>query len=61
MINTFQLQDDRLYPESWGEWFREKMKAKAERMPTDTFEYEIERMKIAGALIAAEIDRLNNL
>jgi hypothetical protein len=35
-------------PENWGSWFEEKMKGKDE----------VERLIVAGALIAAAIDRL---
>lgn len=43
--------DDEWYPRTWSSWFGVKMDSK-----TDP----IERLKIAGALIAAEIDRLQN-
>jgi len=39
------------YPENWSEEIIEKMKSKTE----------IEKLIIAGALIAAEIDRLNTI
>jgi hypothetical protein len=48
--------DEDYYPESWGLWFRERMDLKRRRMSGK--ELDIERLKIAGALIAAEIDRL---
>ncbi len=44
------------YPETWEFWFHDKMVAKKERMSEHDFA--IERLKIAGALIASEIDRL---
>lgn len=47
------------YPKGWGAWFSQKMKQKEKRLPQIPFE--IERLKIAGALIAAEIDRLQYL
>lgn len=46
------------YPQSWDFWFYDKMKAKEERL--SEYDFWIERLKIAGALIAAEIDRLQN-
>lgn len=47
-----------LYPESWGKWFIDKIESKRKRMSKKDFD--IERLKIAGALIAAEIDRLQH-
>ena len=48
----------RYNPKSWGAEFHRKLAHKALRLsPT---EFDIERLKIAGALIAAELDRLNN-
>jgi len=44
------------YPENWGTWFKEKIEAKRARMSPS--EFDIERLKIAGALLAAEIDRI---
>lgn len=44
------------YPESWGFWWHDKMIRKQERMAEQDFY--IEQLKIAGALIAAEIDRV---
>lgn len=50
--------DDTFYPKSWGDWWRARMVAKgASLLPKD---FKIERLKIAGALIAAEIDRLQS-
>lgn len=46
--------DDKFYPNSWGNWWRNKMVAKSNSTPHS----KIERLKIAGALVAAEIDRL---
>lgn len=46
------------YPESWEFWWHDKMMSKKERMSQN--EFYIERLKIAGALIAAEIDRLQS-
>lgn len=46
------------YPVGWGDWWRGRMTAKKERM-TDR-EFQIEQCKIAGALLAAEIDRLQH-
>lgn len=51
-------QDQVWYPDSWEFWFHDKMKAKGARMSEE--EFWIERLKIAGALIAAEIDRLQS-
>jgi hypothetical protein len=48
--------DKKHYPESWEFWFHDNLVAKEGRMDETTFA--IERLKIAGALIAAEIDRL---
>lgn len=42
------------YPKTWGSWWRHKMVAKTNSTPHS----KIERLKIAGALLAAEIDRL---
>lgn len=50
------MEDDDLYPRSWGFWFHDNMRKKEERMSEQ--EFTIERLKIAGALIAAEIDRI---
>lgn len=44
------------YPQSWEFWWHDKMMAKQDRMSEE--EFYIEQLKIAGALIAAEIDRL---
>jgi hypothetical protein len=41
--------DEYYYPPTWEQWFYEKISAK---------ESKVERLAIAGALIAAEIDRL---
>lgn len=48
--------DDKYYPKDWGEWWRNKMVAKTASVSHS----KIERLKIAGALIASEIDRLLN-
>lgn len=48
--------EDKYYPNNWGEWWRSKMVAKTNATPHS----KIERLKIAGALLAAEIDRLKN-
>ena len=47
------------YPPEWNTFFLEKLGAKRGRMTA--WEYQIERLKIAGALLAAEIDRLQNI
>lgn len=52
-------QSKELYPASWDTWFMNKMEDKRQRM--SPVEFDIERLKIAGALIAAEIDRLQQL
>lgn len=44
------------YPASWDFWFHDKLIAKEARMSEQ--EFWIERLKIAGALIAAELDRI---
>lgn len=49
--------DDKWYPESWDNWFRLKIMAKRARM--SIVEFHTEMNKIAGALLAADIDRLN--
>ena len=49
-------QEDEHYPRGWGFWFHDKMVKKEERMSEE--EFWIERLKIAGALIAAELDRI---
>lgn len=46
------------YPDNWEFWWHDKMMAKRERLSEHDFR--IEQLKIAGALIAAEIDRLQN-
>jgi hypothetical protein len=46
--------DDKFYPQEWGDWWLKKMFAKV----GSRVQLNIERFKIAGALIAAEIDRL---
>lgn len=48
-------QDLVWYPDSWKFWFYDKMIDKSIRLSEK--EFWIERLKIAGALIAAEIDR----
>lgn len=48
--------DESYYPKSWDTWFENKMNDKEARMSEE--EFWIERLKIAGALIAAEIDRI---
>jgi hypothetical protein len=48
--------EDNYYPSSWEEWFRNKLVSKTASTPNP----EIERLKIAGALLAAEIDRLQS-
>lgn len=50
------LEQTIYYPTSWQDWFLKKMKAKKKRLSKK--EFDIEKLKIAGALIAAEIDRL---
>lgn len=46
------------YPERWQDWFSDNVKKKRKRM--NPLKFQIEMLKIAGALIAAEIDRLQN-
>lgn len=46
------------YPANWEFWWHDKMMAKKERL--SDMEFRIEQLKIAGALIAAEIDRLQS-
>lgn len=48
--------DEKYYPDNWESWFKKKMRTKRQSM--EPLEFDIERLKIAGALIAAEIDRL---
>lgn len=50
---TLERED---YPSSWDFWFHDKMRDKEKRMSEQ--EFWIERLKIAGALIAAELDRI---
>lgn len=50
--------DRQRYPQSWEFWFHDKMTAKRERL--SDLDFAVERLKIAGALIAAEIDRISN-
>jgi len=50
--------DDKWYPKSWDNWFRLKIMAKRARM--ELIEFHTEMNKIAGALLAADIDRLNS-
>ncbi len=52
------LLNGRYYPKNWQGWFKEKIAAKTLRL--SPIEFDIEMLKIAGALIAAEIDRLQN-
>lgn len=55
----YALTMDRVwYPDTWNFWWHDKMVKKEECMSEHDFY--IERLKIAGALIAAEIDRLNS-
>lgn len=49
--------DWNFYPKTWGEWWAGKMVAKTNSTPHS----KIERLKIAGALLAAEIDRLQSI
>jgi len=44
------------YPATWDFWFHNKLMDKERRLSEN--EFWIERLKIAGALIAAEIDRI---
>lgn len=44
------------YPSNWDTWFMNKMEDKRARMTPEQFD--IERLKIAGALIAADIDQI---
>jgi hypothetical protein len=53
------LLSNEIYPETWDTWFMNKMRDKEMRL--SPVEFDIERLKIAGALIAAEIDRLQSL
>lgn len=53
---THQIQGE--YPYEWSTWFQNKLDDKKSRLKWG--EYKIEVLKIAGALIAAEIDRLLN-
>jgi hypothetical protein len=46
------------YPQTWGDDFMESIESKRNRLPHKDFN--IERLKIAGALIAAEIDRIQS-
>jgi len=48
--------NDDYYPSNWDTWFKNKLDDKRARMSEE--EFDIERLKIAGALIAAEIDRI---
>lgn len=57
-LYALTLERDK-YPETWEFWWHDKMMAKQERMSEE--EFWIERLKIAGALIAAEIDRIQSL
>jgi len=50
-------KERKYYPETWDFWFHNKMMDKEKRMSEQ--EFWIERLKIAGALIAAEIDRVS--
>ncbi|KAF0194116.1 MAG: Eaa1 [Bacteroidetes bacterium] len=50
--------DDKWYPKSWDNWFRLKVMAKRARM--ELVEFHTEMNKVAGALLAADIDRLNS-
>lgn len=56
-IYTLTLDRDK-YPASWEFWFHDKLKAKENRMAE--MDFYRERLKIAGALIAAELDRINS-
>ena len=48
--------DYNFYPKTWGDWWANKMIAKTNATPHS----KIERLRIAGALLAAEIDRLQS-
>lgn len=50
--------DKNYYPTGWEFWWHDKMMDKQKRLSEQ--EFWIERLKIAGALIAAEIDRIQN-
>jgi hypothetical protein len=47
------------YPATWDFWFHDKMRDKERRLSDQ--EFWLERLKIAGALIAAEIDRIQSM
>jgi hypothetical protein len=47
--------DENYYPEYWSDWFLEKVADKRERM--NDMEFSIEMKTIAGAFVAADIDR----
>lgn len=51
---SHQIQGE--YPYEWSYWFQGKLDDKKQRLSWP--QYKIEVLKIAGALIAAEIDRL---
>lgn len=51
--------DRELYPTAWEFWWHDKMVEKKKRLSDQ--EFRIEQLKIAGALIAAEIDRLQSI
>lgn len=47
--------DEKYYPTNWGIWFKQKIQSKRLRLSEQDFEIEMD--KIAGAFIAANIDR----
>lgn len=48
--------DNRHYPKNWDSWFMESISRKTLKLsPAD---FDIEMRKIAGALLAADIDRI---
>lgn len=48
--------NEEYYPSNWDTWFKNKLEDKRARMSPE--EFDIERLKIAGALIAADIDQI---
>lgn len=51
--------NEEFYPQSWDNWFRNKVELKKQRMTSDEFKSEM--CRIAGAFLAAQIDVYNYL
>lgn len=49
-------ENEKFYPTTWDSWFKDKINKKRDNMSKSDFD--VEMRKIAGALLAADIDRI---